>query len=359
MIKVLQLGDVHFDTPFKGLGAEISSIRKEDIRETFKKAVLKGKEENVDFILITGDLFDNKRVFKETLAYIANVLKSVSPIKVFISPGNHDPYNEESFYKLMEWPENVYIFKDKMEAIEIPSKNVVIYGAAFNEEHIDECLIHNVHGKEGKINIAVIHGDVISGGESLYNPITDKDIEESKMTYIAIGHKHKYSGLLKSGETYYSYSGALEGRSFNETGEKGAVLLEIEETSVKEEFLSLSKRKYIDIDVDITDKSTTEEICEEICSSIEENSNDMIRVNLIGELEDIVVRENVIKEKLKDRFFYIEINDNTKEKIDYENIKKEKSLKGVFISEMLKCDDEESREALKYGLMALEGDDII
>ena len=359
MIKVLQLGDVHFDTPFKGLGTEISSIRKEDIRETFKKAILKGKEENVDFILITGDLFDNKRVFKETLIYIANVLKSVSPIKVFISPGNHDPYNEDSFYKLMEWPENVHIFKSKMETIKIPDKNVVIYGAAFNEEHIEECLLHNVKGEDGKINIAVIHGDVISGGASLYNPIPEDDIKESNMTYIAIGHKHKYSGLLKSGETYYGYSGALEGRSFNETGEKGALILEIEDGVVKEEFLSLSKRKHIDIDVDITDKSTTEEICEEICSSMGENNNDMIRVNLIGEIEDIVVRENVIKEKLKDKFFYIEINDNTREKIDYENIKKEKSLRGIFISEMLKWDDEESREALKYGLMALEGEDII
>ncbi|CDM69346.1 Ser/Thr protein phosphatase family protein [Clostridium bornimense] len=359
MIKVLQLGDVHFDTPFKGLGTEISSIRKEDIRETFKKAILRGKEEKVDFILITGDLFDNKRVFKETLVYIANVLKSVSPIKVFISPGNHDPYNEDSFYKLMEWPENVHIFKSKMETVEIADRNVVIHGVAFNEEHVEECLLHNVKGEDGKINIAVIHGDVISGGESLYNPITEEDIKESNMTYIAIGHKHKYSGLLKSGETYYGYSGALEGRSFNETGEKGVLILEIEDEVVKEEFLSLSKRKHIDIDIDITDKSTTEEICEKICSSIGENSNDMIRVNLIGEIEDIVVRENVIKEKLKDKFFYIEINDNTKEKIDYENIKKEKSLRGIFISEMLKCDDEESTEALKYGLMALEGEDII
>lgn len=358
MVKVLQLGDVHFDTPFKGLGTEVSSIRKEDIRETFKKAILKGKEENVDFILITGDLFDSNRVSKETLSYITNVLNSISPIKVFISPGNHDPYNDESFYKLMEWPDNVYIFKSKREAIEVPNKNVVIHGAAFDGEHINESMLQNLKGEEGKINIAVIHGDVISGGESLYNPITEEEIKESSMNYIAIGHKHKYSGLLKRGATYYSYSGALEGRSFNETGEKGALLLEIDEDSVKEEFLSLSKRKHIDIEIDVTGKSTNEEICKEICTSIGENNTDMIRVSLTGEIEDIVVRENVIKEKLKDKFFYIEINDNTKEKIDYESIKREKSLRGIFISEMLKCDEEESKEALKLGLMALEGEDI-
>ena len=106
-------------------------------------------------------------------------------------------------------------------------------------------------------------------------------------------------------------------------------------------------------------KFTNEEICEKICSSIGENNTDIIRVSITGEIEDIVVRENVIKEKLKDKFFYIEINDNTREKIDYENIKKEKSLRGIFISEILQCDDEESREALKYGSMALEGEDII
>ena len=61
-------------------------------------------EKEIDILLIAGDIFDNLSVNKTTLYFIKNCFENISKVKVFISPGNHDPFNEKSFYSIVDWP---------------------------------------------------------------------------------------------------------------------------------------------------------------------------------------------------------------------------------------------------------------
>ena len=227
-IKILQAGDLHFDTPFKDLDKNISIISKEELLEVFSKIIDTAMENSVDILLLTGDIFDNLTINKKTLIFIKNQIERISNIRVFISPGNHDPYNEKSFYKMINWPDNVYIFKGGIENVIVEDLNTVVWGAAFNEYHVRKSMLKDINIKENYINIMTIHGDISNTDDgNEYNPITIKDIENSKLDYIAIGHRHNFSGILRENNTYYAYAGCPQGRGFDELGDKGCLLLHI------------------------------------------------------------------------------------------------------------------------------------
>ncbi|MFH1743057.1 MAG: metallophosphoesterase, partial [bacterium] len=50
------------------------------------------KDEECQFMLVCGDVFESNQVDRKTVARALEALKDV-PVPVFILPGNHDPLN--------------------------------------------------------------------------------------------------------------------------------------------------------------------------------------------------------------------------------------------------------------------------
>ena len=80
-VKILQAGDLHFDTPFKDLNKNIALISKEELLEVFSKIINMCMEDSVDILLLTGDIFDNLTVNKKTLVFIKSQLERIINIK--------------------------------------------------------------------------------------------------------------------------------------------------------------------------------------------------------------------------------------------------------------------------------------
>ena len=368
-IKVLHCADLHFDTPFKELSKEVSDVSKNELLEVFKNIIDLSINENVEVLLIAGDVFDNLTVNKNTLFFISDQLKRIKNIKVFISPGNHDPYNEKSFYSMINWPENVYIFKGDMEFKEVKELNLVVWGAGFRNSYENETLLKNIDVDNDKINIMLLHGEITSGNSNNeYNPIYIKDIYESNIDYIALGHRHKFSGILKAGITTYAYSGCPQGRGFDEAGEKGVIVGEIYKGGTDLKFFPMYKRKYITREIDITDTNNYDEVVFKVLSELnnEEIHKNFYKIILKGEIkEHFNLNEKLLIEKLKDKFYYIKIINNTSIEVNLEELSRDYSVKGKFIAkifEKLKCasDDEKAilELALKIGIQCLSEDEV-
>lgn len=367
-VKILQAGDLHFDTPFKDLDKNISAVSKEELLEVFRRIIDIAIEETVDILLLTGDIFDNMTVNKKTLIFIKNQLERLNKIKVFISPGNHDPYFAKSFYKMISWPENVYIFKGNLESVLLEEFNLAIWGAAFNSHHVRESLIKDIRIDEKYTNIMVIHGDISNteqGNE--YNPITLRDIRESNLDYIAIGHRHNFSGILREGNTFYGYAGCPQGRGFDELEDKGIIIGEVSKGSVNLEFLRTSKRNYYIREIDISNLEGYHEIREKILSSIseEERKNNFYKITLKGEVDTYLrINEEVILQNIKDDFYYVKVIDKTDIKLNFDEIAKDYSIKGVFAKKLLEQIEEVESEkevlkmALKLGIQSLSQEEV-
>ncbi|MCI6692312.1 MULTISPECIES: metallophosphoesterase family protein [unclassified Clostridium] len=367
-IKILQAGDLHFDTPFKDLDKNISIISKEELLEVFSKIIDISMENSVDILLLTGDIFDNLTINKKTLIFIKNQIERISNIRVFISPGNHDPYNEKSFYKMINWPDNVYIFKGSIEKVVLEDLNTVVWGAAFNEYHVRKSLLKNINVDNNYINIMTIHGDISNTDDgNEYNPMTRRDIENSKLDYIAIGHRHNFSGILRENNTFYAYAGCPQGRGFDEVGDKGIILGEVTKGAVDLNFIRTSKRNYYVEEIDISDSVSYDEVRVRILSAIneEERKNNLYKLILKGQIESYInLNEGVILEKIKKDFYFVKVIDKTEVKLDFDKISEDYSIKGVYAKKLLEkmkeedCDKEILQMALKLGIQSLSHEEV-
>lgn len=366
-VKILHSADFHFDSPFSELNGSLGEKRKEDLRETFGKMISIAREENIQILLLCGDLFDNQRVSRTTIEYLINCLRDISQTKVFIAPGNHDPYHEKSYYQLVEWPENVHIFRGDWEKVELSELNTCVYGRAFTRAHIEESLLRGFSVDDPqKINIMLLHGDVVAPGQhSTYNPLLPEEIAASGVDYLALGHRHASTEVNKAGNTYWAYSGCPEGRAFDELGDKGILLGEINKEGCRLFFRAIAKRKYFVEKVDISNCLTYEQIVAKIMESMQELQTDqnLFQLVLQGALpDDFSFYPSVLKEKLAGYFYHVQIKDETTTLIDPQLYAHDFTLRGLFVKKALEyrarsTDDHERRKAelaLKYGLRILE-----
>ncbi|MDU7963978.1 MAG: DNA repair exonuclease [Clostridium perfringens] len=315
-------------------------MRRAELRESFSKIINRGIDEKVDLVLLAGDLFDNDTIEKSTLTFIKDQMNKLEKhnIRVFISAGNHDPYNKKSFYNMVNLGKNVHIFKDEIERIEIPELNTVVYGASFKEKYIRESKLKYFTPKEEDkdlIKIMVLHGDLRNNETGEYNPLLFKEIEESKMDYIALGHIHKFSGIKRIGKTYYAYSGCPEGRGFDEEGDKGVILGDVSLGAVDLDFIKTNKREYFLKEIDISNCATKEEVIDKILNTISKESREknLFKIILKGNIEEsFKIDIDLIENLIRDKFFYCKILNSTRIKIDIDEMSNEYSIKGIFCS---------------------------
>ena len=369
-IKILHTADIHFDTPFSGMTPKEALKSKEELKQVFEKIIKMTLDKEIDILLIVGDVFDNLSVNKTTLYFIRSCFENISKVKVFISPGNHDPFNERSFYSIVDWPSNVHIFKSHMEKVFLEDLTTVVWGIGFNTPHINKSLLKEVKRVDKYNNIMVIHGEITTTKEGNdYNPITEDDIARSNMDYIALGHRHKFSEVKKIENTYYSYSGCPQGRGFDELDDKGVVLIELKDGFVESKFISTSIRNYYEKKINIEGCFGYNEVKNKIINELlsYDRKNNFYKIILNGEVnEEFTLNEDFLQELLKDEFHFVKVIDKSEIKLDMNELIRGYSLKSIFAKKIYErlqsTETDEEREiitlALKIGLQSISGEDV-
>lgn len=363
MVKIFHCADIHLDSPFSLYSPREAEKRRTELRGAFTSALMYAREKRADIFIISGDLFDGEYVTRDTRELLLREFAKCGDMKIFISPGNHDPFTPSSFYATAEFPENVHIFGGERERVSLDDLGVDVYGFGFTGKN---CITSTVAGwsikDKSKINILVTHGDM-SGGDST-GPVTKQDIANSGFDYIALGHIHKPSGVLCENGVYYAYPGCIEGRGFDELGYKGALFGTVEKGSVDIQPKRFSKSRYELATVDISGATEKMEALDIIRQQIRPYTDDTaLRLTLVGEVKSaFVILPNEIG-KGCEYPYYIEIIDETFVAPDMAELEKSNTLKGIFVRRILEqmdALDKESEEyrvlalAMKYGIAALE-----
>lgn len=371
MVKIIHIADVHFDSPLSMPDLQKSEIRRQEISRSFVELIALAKKENAQFLLISGDLFDSSYVSRDTVEMLRRAFATIDQCKVIIAPGNHDPYVDGSVYKRVKFSENVFIFNSpEIGYFDFPELNTTVYGYAFVNSHMEVSPICNKRPvNPDRINLLVAHADTLSP-ISKYCPVTSADLENSEFDYIALGHIHNSDGIHRnSNNKYYGYSGCLEGRGFDETGEKGAYLIEVDKTSnelvFKSEFVGFSKRIYKSVRLDVSGVESQSGIVEKIKALIAEKNygeRHALKIILEGFVDPMV---KIFPQHISEQIiglFSLNVVDETYPAYDARMLENDKSIKGAFylkLKPMLECGAPEERKkaalALKYGLIALSG----
>lgn len=355
MIKFIHGADFHLDAPFAALPPDRAAQRRGEQRALLERFADLAQDQQVDLVLLAGDLLDGQETYTETIQALARTLGSI-PAPVFLSPGNHDFWSAHSPYAAA-WPENVHIFSAQTpQAVPLPQLGCVVYGAAFCDPACGTSPLKGFHAPEdGNISLMVLHGEVGSGGN--YGPLSKTDIADSGLTYLALGHVHSCSGLQQTGDTWWAYPGCPEGRGFDEAGDKGVLLGTINNGVVSTQFVPLAARRYLVKTVDVTGRAPEEALADFLPQT---PSPDLCRIVFTGACTGLPLP--TLEAIAAPCYYSVNLQDRTHMPLDLWRRAKEDTLTGLFLRAMRqRLDSTQSEEgqaqiqqAVRFGLAALE-----
>ncbi len=366
VVKILHIADLHLDAPFASCDVFERQRRRAEQREALLSVIRLCAEEKVQLLLIAGDLFDGDFIMSDTPAFLCECFSAIPETRVFISPGNHDPYYIHSPYRAVKFPDNVHIFeKEELECVDIPALNTAVYGFGFCGGVCRKNILENLRLRdETRTNILLCHAD-LDVSATPYGALSCEELEASRFDYAALGHIHKRSGFMRLGKTTAAYSGCLLGRGFDECGETGGIIGEAGASNVALKYFSVDKRRYEIINIKLSGRPTREEICEKILAPAKDfGEKCALRIVLSGSTEEKVdFSERDMGSALSDKI-YFEIQNKTTLVPDIQSLLSENSLRGEFcrkIKSMIDLSGDGEREklllSLKYGIQALSGED--
>lgn len=362
MLKFIHAADFHLDSAFGALSARQAAARRQESRDLGFRLSNYVNQNDIDLVLLAGDLFDSSSAFRETKEQLAEALGQMRT-EVFIAPGNHDWYGPA--WQSVNWPDNVHIFKEStLTAAELPRWNLVIHGAAFTAAEQAAGLLSGFTApQDGKRHIGLLHGEIDST-EQRYNTIRKEEIAASGLAYLALGHIHKRMEPLRCGTTLCAWPGCIEGRGFDELGEKGFYEGTLDDAGhVSLRFVPFARRRYEIVEVDVTEKNPRAAIEEALPA---DTTAHLYRILLTGETGEGGVDAAALREALSDRFYALDVRDHTRMAEDVWQRADEDSLRGLFLRELRAkwnaARTEEEREmvnrAARFGLAALDHRDL-
>ena len=363
-------------------------------------------EKKVQGILIAGDLFDSPVVSHGTMDFFLSTIAEHPEISFFYLRGNHD--TENTFRYQENLPKNLFLFSDKgkkyrlndrllLAGVEYGTKDIsfgenkgATQGAGqAAEQGVGQETVHGAEAlskneteseeeskflklKEEDCNILLLHGALYQGtpkGDSFQGEegIFLKNLEKLPLSYIALGHIHKGGeGKLNNG-ALWAYPGCLQGRGFDEEGERGFLYLKVEEEKkeIRKEFIPIKQGEFRILEIELLEDEGTLACLKKIEGEMEKagiSKEDSLRIILKGK-KGLEQERNLryLQLQLQDSVFFLEIQDESELSWNREEAMKEKSLKGEFLRVLAAADNlskEEQEEIIALGMGLLQGGEL-
>ena len=407
MVKLIHTADLHLDSAFRSrFTKEEAENRRQKQLMAWKELLSFAVEKKVQGILIAGDLFDSPVVSHGTMDFFLSTMAEHPEISFFYLRGNHD--TENTFRYQENLPKNLFLFSEKgkkyrlndrllLAGVEYGTKDISFgenEGATQGAGQVAEQAVgqETLHGaealskseteseeeskflklKEEDCNILLLHGALYQGtpkGDSLQGEegIFLKNLEKLPLSYIALGHIHKGGeGKLNNG-ALWAYPGCLQGRGFDEEGERGFLYLKVEEEKkeIRKEFIPIKQGEFRILEIELQGDEGTLACLKKIEEEMEKASiskEDSLRILLKGK-KDLEQERNLryLQLQLQDSVFFLEIQDESELSWNREEAMKEKSLKGEFLRVLAAADNlskEEQEEIIALGMGLLQGGEL-
>jgi DNA repair exonuclease SbcCD nuclease subunit len=255
-MRFVHAADLHIDSPLRGLdrypGAPAEQIRGAT-RRALENLVGLCLAEEVDLLLLSGDIYDGDWRDYSTGLFFASQLSRLRArdVKVVLLDGNHDA--ESHITRHLDLPENTRrLDVRRPESVVFEQLGVAVHGQGFAKRAVtDDLAARYPDAFPGLFNIGMLHS-CLSGreGHDNYAPCNLNTLVGKGYEYWALGHVHTREVLSEA--PYIAFPGNLQGRHARETGEKGALLVTVDDgrlTSVEHRPLDVVRWVVCEVDV--------------------------------------------------------------------------------------------------------------
>lgn len=317
--RFIHAADLHLDSPFAGMSGLTDRVRKHLQQSTFialDRLVQLSIAEKVDFVVISGDIYDSANTSLRAQLRFMEALKVLDKehISVFIIHGNHDPLDSPRLAVTM--PPCVHVFGPESESVSgfrrcDGQEVAVITGMSYPTSKVKENISLQYSRRDDDsdlFHIGLLHANVDGNQDhETYAPCTKKDLIRSAYHYWALGHVHTRRILQES--PHIVYPGNIQGRHIRETGPKGCYVVDVDGAgNVNMQFHELDSVRWSVIEVPINPfqhpdelRLYVEERLARIASSYDTGLS-MVRIRLTGrgeihrKLEDGFILDDMITE---------------------------------------------------------------
>lgn len=353
-MKFIHIADVHLGLR-PDLGHALSDIRAKEIWESFSRVIEQVKKENIELLLIAGDLFEGQPLMRECKE-LNFLWEQIPDTAVVLIAGNHDHIQKGSAYLKMPWAKNVIgLWGEKCQSCYLEKCNTYVYGFSYHEREIRE-PIYNRTFPGGSINLRKEHPDANHillghGGDDLHVPIRFSSLADTDFHYIALGHIHVPQIVVPD---KIAYAGALEAGTKDQIGARGYIQGEIINGRTTIRFVPFSQREYRKLNIEVTKKSSNGSIAAQIREMIQrQGSHHIYKIYLEGyrdpELE-------IFTDSMENLGNVLEIHDLTEPEYDFAKLRMKYAgtAIGAYIDSFPDGELSETEEKARYlGVQAL------
>lgn len=356
-MKFLHAGDVHLGAEPES-GTALGSLRRQEIWDAFRDIIEICNREQVDLLLLPGDLFHGQPLLRE-VKEVDYLFRTLQNTYVVMCAGNHDCLLPSSHYYDVTFPEHVtFLMDSEADSVYLPELNTEVFGLSYEKKQIEQPRYDAFYCSNPQhINILLAHGNILCNDKSI--PVHRQALEAAGFDYVALGHLHSRPEVSER----IAYSGSLEPLNRGETGAKGYLMGEItkEESRLSAicwKFVPHAKREYRFADFTVTTQSTELSLCTELYEVLEKQGLEhMYLIHLTGtRAQEALWNTETLTALLKKRGVnVIELKDETMPDFPVERLREQQdTLAGRFVRQMDAVEDAELRRmALRYGLQAL------
>jgi exonuclease SbcD len=360
-MKLVVFSDLHLDAAFAWAGgnSKAARARREALRSTLRRVLDLAWAERADAVLCGGDLYEHERYTPDTAAFLRACFDKAYPLRIFISPGNHDYYGPDSIYSTVQWSPNVRVFTEsRLEPVTL-DHGLTLWGAAHRTPTGTPGFLEGFKVDRGGANIALFHGSELGGlpdqgaDKSPHAPFREDDIQKSGLNHAFVGHYH-----CPRDAAFHTYPGNPDPLSFGETGPRGAVIATVrDDGSIERVRRRIAATQLHDIAIDVTGCSTRQEIRELLESKLV-NLRGAARVAVQGELSrEVDIVESDLLGATTGLDAYVVQFGRLEPAHDLAMLAGEPTVRGRFVKDVLASEltEPERRRVLAVGLRALEG----
>ncbi len=369
-MRILHCADLHLDSRMTTvLPAEKARERRQEILQTFRRMISFAEECRAEAVIIAGDLFDRKTSSMAAGKTCISLIQDHPDIQFFYVQGNHD--TGQVFAGQEDQLPNLHQFSpDRWTTFAMKDERVKITGIELTKEN-QSWIYGELNLEKNDYNIVILHGQTedsivrkTRAGKGNAGVIPLRTLAGKQIDYLALGHIHKKSAGRLDGRGIWCYPGCMEGRGFDECGEHGCVLVDINpdthETSLA--FYPLASRTFHDLQVDISTCRDDQEILRFIRQELEESgcsSRDLVRIRLAGETRLAAeISTEVLAGRLSHLFYYLKIENRAELLVDDSLYEADPSMKGEFVR-LVRRDqtltEEQKSEIIRRGIRLLTG----
>ncbi|MGZ8183999.1 MAG: metallophosphoesterase family protein [Methylobacter sp.] len=238
-MKFIHAADIHLDSPLTGLSAYADApveMLRTATRDAFTNLVTEAIEQQIDFMVIAGDLYDGTWKDHNTGIYFCKEMGRLKKagIPVYLLFGNHDAESEMT--KKLQLPNNVFTFDTrKPSTFCLEQLKVALHGRSFKEketlENLAACYPAPV---PGMFNIGVLHTALEgNSAHASYAPCSLDELHAKGYHYWALGHVHEHQ-IWQGASSTIVFPGNLQGRHIREAGPRGAIIVTADEYGIQD-----------------------------------------------------------------------------------------------------------------------------